>query len=450
MLLLIRLHAKDTVTELRKAIESQKRNLYLDDVVPLYLIRQEGKRYLSIVLDVKSLESMLPFLHNITATTPVKKITTIPLMSPIYFPLPKDCPTGFSRFQVFLRVAPERYDDVYNNIITHDYPKYVVVTYLSYSFGDDDIIVSLLAKNKQTAADFVKNSLAKADGVLSHDISRVVRSEYLLPPDKTRTHRARFMYSQPAGKKGRYVNQDAHDKYLQENAQMTVTVRLYAGESISKLWKDVEKHLPKIESKDLVPLYASQPKNQDYISVIFEAANFEVLKDVLTKEVPSLVDIRKTRTIPMLEPTYFLMPKSHPTNLERYLISLRVDPSRFPQIRSNIIGFEFPDSVFLTYLSYVFGIDDIMLSILTDSRQSARDFAKDAFNQIEDIQSYKITNQLKTKRLTSGRRWKQHQLRYLSSYDRQHREDYDKGFDWTNDLYEYALMSGEYHSDMEH
>ncbi len=451
MLVLMRLYAKSGVSELWNAIEFQKRNLYWKEINPLYAIQQERKRYLSMVLDIKNFESFQRlFLNNIATMTPVKKIMTIPIMSPIYFPLPKDHPTDFIRYQVFLRVSPEKYNEVYSKIITLKYPEDIIVTYLSHSFGDDDMIISLLARDRETALDFVNDSIGKIDGVFAHDTSRVIRSEYLLPPDKAQAHKARFLYSTPAGKKGEFSNPDAYEKYIKERTPVTVIVRLFAKKSLSKLWADIENHIPKFESKELVPLYASQQEEQDYISVIFEATNFEVLRDVLTKNIPTLVDVRKTRTIPMLEPCYYLMPKKHPENLERYLINIQVEPNLFQQVRSKIVSHNNPDNVFLSYIGYVLsGDDDIILSILADSQKTARTFAKEVFEQMEGVHTYDISNQLKTRRLASKSRWKQHQGKYLSSYDKQHRKDYDRRFDWTDDYYEYALMSGAYHLDME-
>ena len=229
MLVLMKLYAKSGVADLWDAIEFQKRNLYWKEVNPLYAVQQEGKRYLSMVMEIKDLESFQRmFLSNLVTMAPVKKTMTIPLMAPIYFPLPKDHPTDFIRYQVFLRVSPEKYNEVYSKIITLDYPEGIIVTYLSHSFGDDDIIISLLARDRETAYDFINDSIGKIDGVFAHDISRVVRSEYLLPPDKAQAHKARFLYSTPAGKKGKLSNPDAYEKYIKERTPITVIVRLFA------------------------------------------------------------------------------------------------------------------------------------------------------------------------------------------------------------------------------
>jgi hypothetical protein len=223
---------------------------------------------------------------------------------------------------------------------------------------------------------------------------------------------------------------------------MAVIVRLHANNSIDKLWENIEENMPKVETKDLIPLYASQQEDKDFITVIFEAMNFEVLKDVLTEELPSLVDVRKTRTIPLLEPVYFLMPKEHPKNLERYLVSLSVEPRKALEIHANIVHCEFPKNVFLTYLTFSLGDDDILLSILAESSESARDFVENAFDKMDGVVKYTISNQLKTKRLVSKDAWRRHRSKFLSSFDKAHEQDYDDDYDWTDDFEEYAALTG--------
>lgn len=443
MLVLIRLIPKGDLNELCTAVETEKRNLYWEDVKPLYLMRQEGKDYLSIILDVKDIDSVQKvFLNNLITMTSVKDTKTIPIMSPVYFPLPEGHAEDLKRYQVYLRVTPEKYNDVYNSILKLDYPDNVIITYFAYSFGDDDIIISMLAKNRETALEFANNTLGKIDGVNALDTSLVLRSKYLLPTDKSLEHKSRFLYSSPAGTEGHLVNQAAYDSYLKENSPMTVIVRLFAKSSLDKLWEDIENHLPKFESADLKPLYASQQEAKDYITVIFEARNFEVLKDVLTTNLPTLIDVRKTRTIPMLEPIYFLLPKNHPKNLERYLITLTVNPKMTYDIRSIIVSAKFPDDVFATYLTLTLGDDDILISVLASSRDAVQALAKNLFADMDGVESYDISTQLKTKRLASLETWKNHQNRFLSSHDKEFKKDLDESYDWTNDFYDHAAITG--------
>jgi len=450
MLVLVRLSPKGSVVNLCNAIESEKRNLYWEDVEPLYAIRQEGKRYISILLDVKNLDAVNKvFVRNVHTMAAVKDTRTIPIMSPLYFPLPEGHPKDLDSFLVYLRVTPERYKAAYERIIGTKPPEGTYVRYLSYSFGDDDIILNVLSADRETARNFVERRIMKIRGVVSYDLSRVVRTLSLLPPDRLKAHKERFMWTSPTGQDGELANPEEYAKYLREKATMTVLVRLFAKKDMERLWEDIETRLPAFESEDMVPLYASQQEAKDHITVIFEARNFEVLKDVLVDNIPTLKNVRKTRTVPLLEPTYFLLPKDHPRELYRFLFSIRGEPNRYQTIRSNIISAAFPDNLYLTYLSYSLGEDDILLSVLTDSRKTAQRFGRSLFEGMDGVESYDISNQLRTKRLTSKERWKRHQNRFLSSHDRQHRRDFDPKYDWTEDFKTYAAMTGAFVDELE-
>ncbi|MBI5001296.1 MAG: hypothetical protein HZB92_07220 [Euryarchaeota archaeon] len=443
MLVLSRWTSKIGLGNLWEAIEAEKRTLYWEGVEPLYAMQQEGKRYISIMFNVKNLDAFQKVFHNASKILEsILETRTIPVMRPIYFPLPKGHKKDLNRYMAFLRVAPEKYEAVYSAIQGLCCPKDLHITYISFSFGDDDIIVSMLAKDRETALNFVNDEIGKVDGVNAFDVARVVRYVTLVPKERIREHTAQFLHTAPAGKKGQRKNPRAYENYARERSPMTVVVRLFAKKSLPRLWEDIETSLPKLKSKDLVPLYASQQEAKDYITIITEATNFEALNDVVINNISTLADVRKTRTIPLLEPTYFLLPKGHPRDLERYLISLRAEPKSYQAIRSKIVCYDYPDNVFLSYLAYSLGEDDILLSVLTDSKKSVMAFAKEAFDRMDGVRSYEISNQLKTKRLASETAWKQHHEKFLSSYDRQHRGDYDTDYDWSNNFYEYAAMSG--------
>jgi hypothetical protein len=450
MLVMVRLFPKGGMNNLCSVIEAEKRNLYWEDVEPLYAIRQEGKRYLSILLKVKRIDSIQKvFLKNLETMAAVRDTRTIPIMSPIYFPPPDGHPKDLQRFLVFLRVAPENYGAVYDSLIELKWTKSTFLTYLSNSFGDDDIILSVLSKDRETARGFVERKIAKLEGVVGYDTSRVVNSLSLLPPEKLEAHKDRFRYSNPAGKKGKMVNKEALEAYTKERSPMTVIVRLFSKSSIATLWDDVEKNIQKYETDQVTPLYASQQENKEFINVIFEVTNFEVLKDFLVNNIPTFSNVRKTRTIPLISPTYFLLPKDHPSDLYRYLISIRGDPSQYQSIRSKFIAQQINEPVFPTYLSFSLGQDDILLSILTDSRRSAQKFAKDVLDPMDGVMSYDISNQLRTKRLASKERWKKHQNKFMSSHDKQHRKEYDSRYDWTDDFKTFAAMTGAFLDELE-
>ena len=143
-----------------------------------------------------------------------------------------------------------------------------------------------------------------------------------------------------------------------------------------------------------------------------------------------------------------MMPKQHPADLFRFLVSMRVTPKQYQSVRSRITGINYPDNVYLTYVSYTLGDDDLLVSVLAESRKAARNFAKLAFDGMDSVTSYDISNQLATKRLASPEQWQKHMNRFMSNFDKHHKKDFDKKFDWTDEFKEDAAMSGAFVSDL--
>ncbi len=449
MLVLVRLFPKGGLSNFCNVFESEKRNLYWDDVKPLYALRQEGKRYVSILLDVKKFEAVENvFLKDVMAMASVSQTRTIPIMSPIYFPLPEGHPEDMDRYIAVLRVDPENYKSVYDNIAATKTDGNAFVNYVSYSFGDDDIIVSMFAKDREAANKFANDKINSIKGVNAMDISKIVRRLPMLPQNEMNAHTDRFIYSAPAGEGGSLKNPDLFKKYASEKDSFTVIVRMFGKTGMTKLWDEIKTDVPKFETEHIKPLYASRPEKKNYSSVIFEVNNFEDLKNFVVDNMQNMSSVSKTRTIPMLEPTYFLMPKQHPEGLFRFLITLRVLPKHYQAIRSKITGYAYPDNVYLTYVSYTLGEDDLLVSVLAESRKAVQNFAKMAFEDMDSVTSYDISNQMATTRLTSPEIWKKHQNRFLSNFDKHHKKEYDSRYDWTDEFKDDAAMSGAFVSDL--
>ncbi len=427
MLLGMRFFAKKGINKLWKAIETDIRNLYSPKVTPLYVIQEAGKEYLSIIFEIKGLEAFQDFLNsNPTIQTTTRKTRSIPLHLPYYFKLPEDHPSDLQRFTIFLRIDPAHYKTVHARIPNMRPPKDIIMTFFSFSFGDDDLILSILARDEEAVRIFVHERIETIEGVLSTSISRVIRSQRLSSKSKLSLHKKTFLYEE------RDMSSE-REKYERERATMTVIMRLFAEKKLSDLWEAIEKNIRKFESTDFIPLYASQQEAKDYVTVVAEMRNFEGLNELFFQGLPSLINVRKSRTYPLIKPLYFLMPVEHPAKLERYLITIRVEPARYSDVYSKINTLVFPDNVFMTYISYSLGYDDIIMSILAENREAAESFAEKRIEPLRGVISYDVSNQLKTMRLTSRKKWLVHRNRHLSSYDKEYREDYDRRYDWIED-----------------
>lgn len=421
----IRFYAKKGLNNLWKAIEKDIRNFYSRKITPLYVTQEEGKDYLGIVFDIKDLSEFENFLtSNPTIRQATIKTRSIPLHLPYYIDLPEGHPVGMQRFNVFLRVIPDQYKSVFESIPTLNFPEGVFLSTFSFSFGDDDVILSILAENIGKVRTFIARSIDTLEGVRSSFVSRIVRSKLLASRQKWVNHRRMFLHLNR-------VENVSRRKYEQEQSTITVIMRAFAKEEPSKLWDSISEHIGTFESPDFIPLYASQQDMNDYVTVVAEIKNFETINQLFFRGLTDVISVRKWRTYPLLKPMYFLTPKDAPEYLQRYLISLRVEPVMYEDVYKEFVSMDYPENIFLSYISYSLGDDDILVSLLTQSRDDMEKFADHCIENVRGITSYTTSSLLKTLRLTTKNVWLSHRNKHLSSYDLAHIDELDKGYDWT-------------------
>jgi len=426
LLIAIRFYAKKGLNNLWNALEKDIWNFYSQRITPLYVVQEAGKEYLAIVFDIKDLNEFENFLmSNPTIRQATRSTRSIPLHQPFYFDLPKGHPEGLQRYNVFLRISPDQYRNVNEKIPTLKFPKGVHLTYSSFSFGDDDIILSFLAEGLGKLRKFITRTIESMKGVRSVSVSRVVRSRLLTSRRNWNKHRKLLLY--PVGGKV----EGARKKFERERLTMTVIMRMHAHGELSKLWKSMSENIAKFESEDFIPLYASQQNVNDYITMVAEIRNFETINDLFSSGMPDVIQAEKWRTYPLLKPMYFLVPKDAPEKLERYLISIRVEPAFYQDVYKTLVTLDYPENVFLSYISYSLGSDDILLSLLTRSKDDVELFAEQCIDTVQGITSYNISSQLRTVRLTSKKVWLSHRNKHLSSYHVAHSNELNRKYDWT-------------------
>ena len=103
----------------------------------------------------------------------------------------------------------------------------------------------------------------------------------------------------------------------------------------------------------------------------------------------------------------------------------------YEDVYKRFVSIDYPGNVFLSYISYSLGYDDILVSILAQNRDDAERFAEHCIENVLGIMSYNTSSLLRTLRLTSKKVWLSHRNKYLSSYDLAHSAELNKGYDWT-------------------
>jgi hypothetical protein len=91
--------------------------------------------------------------------------------------------------KVAMRVASDKLDNVFNHVVHLDYPMDLFPTYAAYSFGEDDILMSMLSVSRDRVRTFVKEKIESQEGALGVDVARIDMSKRLAPLEMWRHYR---------------------------------------------------------------------------------------------------------------------------------------------------------------------------------------------------------------------------------------------------------------------
>jgi len=196
MMILLRVFPKTDLDDSWQRVLSNLDKISNEHCTPLYISQQEEKDFLSIMYDVNDIDSFADILvKGIPPAANSEKTRTITLLKPVFFPAPKDRPTQLERYQVALRVASGEVVSVFSHTVHLDYPNDLFPTYAAYSFGEDDILLSMLSVGRDKIKAFVKDNIESQKGVLGVDIARINMSKRLAPADMWKKYReSRYLF----------------------------------------------------------------------------------------------------------------------------------------------------------------------------------------------------------------------------------------------------------------
>ncbi len=129
-------------------------------------------------------------------------------MKPVFLPIPKERPSKQCRFSIYLKVEPRYYHDVYNKLLDKRYETDVFPTYIAYSLGDFDIVMSLLGEGIDKVKDFVDENVKTIEGVNECTINPIKRSEHLAEMDTWRRLQRSLLHIPP------WVSKELRKHYL--------------------------------------------------------------------------------------------------------------------------------------------------------------------------------------------------------------------------------------------
>lgn len=417
---MVRLFPKTGLTKLWTKIEENRQHLESESVRPISASRFEGLGYINILVESESLEAIQDFLIvKVNEILPLRKTQVLPLMSPMIFPVKEGVHYTLERYFAQIDIAPESYKTVYDKLLNTKFDNDTHANWLSYSFGKEDILLSVFSADRESTIELLRREIGDIPGVKYIEAHRAIKFMPMLNNEKYEKSREPFLFTHIPGQGGKLINPDIYQKYLEEESDSIVIVRLYPKRGHSNLWDEIKEKGQEFSGKGVKPLYATNTEGRAYITVIFEIKNFEALKDFLVDNIQTLKSVRETRTMLLLEPTYYLLPENHAKDLERYLVYLRVESPKTKAVKNSIEGMDWPETINKTYLSYSLGQYDIFLSVLAKSREELEHFAENNFDNLDGLVYYDISSQHQLHNIASKEDRRTHQMKYLNDADKQ-------------------------------
>jgi hypothetical protein len=226
-------------------------------------------------------------------------------------------------------------------------------------------------------------------------------------------------------------------------------VRLYPKIDINKIWDYVENEIKEKSLKSITPLYATQTEGMMDVGIIFDVKNPDDLTHFITEEIVKCPEVHHTKTISLMKPVFFHIPKKKPENIQRYLIRIYTHPRYYKQVYENLINYNYEFNIFPIYISYSLGDEDIIMNIAADSKETAIKFLKEYIWMLNGVNQAALYPVFRAKRFASFDKLIEQTMKHLSEPARKmHMNDVDMEFDWIEDFEQYAMVTGAFPSDL--
>lgn len=231
---------------------------------------------------------------------------------------------------------------------------------------------------------------------------------------------------------------------------MMIIVRLYPKMDLEKVWNFVENHIAKESSENVTPLYATQTEGMMDVGIIFNVKSLDHIAHFLTETIAKCEDCHHSKTISLMKPVFFPIPKKKPEHVQRYIIRIYTHPKNYKKIYNYLINYHYPFNMFPIYVSYSLGDEDIVMNVAADSRQTVHNFLREKIRIMDGVDSSSFYPVVKAKRFAPIEKLIEEQKKYLTLKGKKMSDtEMDKGFDWVEDFQEYALLTGAFPRDLE-
>ena len=230
---------------------------------------------------------------------------------------------------------------------------------------------------------------------------------------------------------------------------MMMIVRLFPKSDLNKVWHYVENVIAKESSDVVTPLYSAQLEGMMSVGVIFDVKDPDNIAHFLTETLSGFDECHHTRTISLMKPVFFPIPKNKPENIQRYIIRIYTHPKNYKIIYNYLIDYKYPFNMFPIYVSYSLGDEDIVMSLAADSIQTVNNFLREKIRTMDGVDSSSIYPVIKAKRFAPLAKLIEEQQRYLAERAKKTPEsETDKEFDWVEDFEHHAMLTGAFRRDL--
>ena len=228
-----------------------------------------------------------------------------------------------------------------------------------------------------------------------------------------------------------------------------IIVRLFPKTDLNKVWNYVENVIAKESSDVVTPLYSAQLEGMMSVGIIFDLKDPDNIAHFLTETLSGFDECHHTRTISLMKPVFFPIPKRKPENIQRYIIRIYTHPKNYKIIYNYLINYKYPFNLFPIYISYSLGDEDMVMSVAADNKKTVDNFLREKIRTMEGVDSSSCYPVVKAKRFAPLAKLIEEQKKHLAERAKQIPEnETDKEFDWVEDFEQYAMLTGAFQRDI--
>jgi len=229
---------------------------------------------------------------------------------------------------------------------------------------------------------------------------------------------------------------------------MLMIVRLYPKTDLSRVWNYIENEVRDSDNKHITPLYATQSEGMMNIGLIFDVETLDDISNFITEEIVKCDEIHHTKTISLMKPVFFPIPKKRPEVIQRYIIRVYAHPKHYKNVYNSLINYNYPFNLFPIYISYSLGDEDIIMSVAADHKETINRFLRENIRTLEGVDQASFYPVFKAKRFASLEKLIDEQKKHLDTKAwKRKKEDFELDFDWVENFEEYAKLTGAFPGD---